>query len=87
MSEVECRVYRSERHEGMYLYVAADCELAEVPEDLLKRFGAATEVMSLALSTQRKLARVDVNSVMRALRETGYFLQLPPRPGTETGQG
>ncbi len=81
MSGETCTVYRSERHEGMYLYVASGCALAELPEALLQRFGTATAVMELELGPERTLARVDINSVRRALGETGYFLQLPPQPG------
>ena len=35
--------------------------------------------MSLKLSTDRELARVDVNKVLENLAEQGFYLQLPPK--------
>ena len=34
-----CNIYRSEKEEGMYLYVDKKDELLSIPEDLLKKFG------------------------------------------------
>ena len=36
--------------------------------------------MTLALSLDKKLARADVAKVLEAIREQGYYLQLPPSP-------
>ena len=49
-----------------------------LPESLHKRIGRTELVMELDLHPDRKLARVDVVQVIAALREQGYFLQLPP---------
>ena len=73
-----CRIFRSSRHEGMYLYVDAKEGLDRVPADLLQRFGEPVEAMSLLLTAQKRLARADVTEVMRQLAENGYYLQLPP---------
>ena len=62
----------------MYLYVRQGFEVEELPDALAKRVGQLTEVMSLSLSTERKLARVDVNNVMQALADQGFYLQMPP---------
>ncbi len=75
---LECLVYRSSRQTEMYLYLRADVAVDTLPEPLLKRLGALSEVMKLDLSPTRKLARVDVNAVIEQLRERGYFLQMPP---------
>jgi uncharacterized protein YcgL (UPF0745 family) len=75
-----CDVYRSDRHEGMYLYVDRERGLAEVPEALLARFGPPQLALTLALSPERRLARVDAGEVLREIDSNGYFLQLPPRP-------
>lgn len=74
-----CRVYRCSRQSEMYLYLRADLPPEQLPEVLLQKAGRLTEVMSLQLHAQRKLARVDVRSVMQRLREEGWYLQMPPR--------
>ncbi len=81
--KVLCSVYRSSRNEGMYLYVDKKEELARVPEALLQTFGKPELAMSLALYPERKLARADVNKVLEALVQTGFYLQMPPKPEAE----
>lgn len=71
-------IYRSSREEGLYLYVPHEEAFTRVPETLLQQFGKAELAMSLELQPERKLARADTGKVMQQLRETGYYLQLPP---------
>lgn len=73
-----CWIYRSGKKEEMYLYAASEDGLDELPEELMKMFGSATLVMQLDLHEERTLARVDVAVVMAALKENGYYLQMPP---------
>ncbi len=75
-----CTIYRSAKHEGMYLYVEKKEDLSRVPEALLKRFGRPERAMTLLIEPTRKLARVDTQSVLAALDEEGFYLQLPPKP-------
>jgi uncharacterized protein YcgL (UPF0745 family) len=75
-----CSIYRSSRVEDMYLYVDKKEDLARVPEDLLKTFGKPELAMTLALSPERKLARADVNKVLEAIAQKGFYLQMPPKP-------
>lgn len=77
--KIICSVYRSSRVEGMYLYVDKKDELARVPEDLLKSVGKPELAMTLALYPERKLARADVNNVLQAIAENGFYLQMPPK--------
>jgi hypothetical protein len=74
-----CSIYRSEKNEGMYLYVDKAEGLTRVPEALLLRFGKAELAMTLLLHPERKLARADVATVLQAIADNGFFLQLPPR--------
>lgn len=72
----------------MYLYVHVDTKLEDLPEDLMQLVKQLTHVMDLELSEHRKLARVDVNEVMNALEDKGYFIQMPPdsiRPNLHYG--
>lgn len=73
-----CTIYKSPKKEGMYLYVNKDEDLARVPQTLLNSFGSPQQVMVLALTPERKLARVDRAEVERQVLEQGFFLQLPP---------
>ncbi len=79
-----CTVYRSARHEGMYLYVPKSEDLSRVPEALLQRFGKAELAMTLLLHPERQLARVDVGKVLDELQDQGFYLQMPPRPDEYT---
>jgi uncharacterized protein YcgL (UPF0745 family) len=75
-----CSIYRSSKHEGMYLYVDKSEDLERVPAQLLKRFGKPEFAMALLLHPERELARVDVQKVLLEIDEQGFFLQIPPRP-------
>jgi uncharacterized protein YcgL (UPF0745 family) len=75
-----CSIYRSSKHEGMYLYVDKSEDLERVPAQLLKRFGKPEFAMTLLLHAERELARVDVQKVLIEIEEQGFFLQIPPRP-------
>ncbi|AKH69751.1 hypothetical protein IMCC21906_02081 [Spongiibacter sp. IMCC21906] len=75
-----CAIYRSKRHDGMYLYVDKQEALGRVPEELLRRFGQAEFSMTLLLHPERRLARADVSKVMAAITDNGFYLQLPPEP-------
>jgi uncharacterized protein YcgL (UPF0745 family) len=76
---LECWIYRSPRKDEMYLYVCCEDDFSAVPEPLLKRFGTPQRVMNLTLSPERKLAREDVNQVLKNLQSQGFHLQMPPK--------
>ena len=80
MSKQICKIYRSSKNEAMYLYVDHQEDLNRIPEPLLQRFGKPKLAMTLALSLDKKLARADIAKVLEAIREQGYYLQLPPSP-------
>ena len=76
-----CVVYRSERKEGCYLYLphpSGEEALNKLPDALRQQLGKLTQVMPLKLNRDKKLANADVNNVLQALRDPGYYLQLPP---------
>lgn len=78
MSKQLCKIYRSAKKEGMYLYVDRKDDLSRIPEVLLQRFGKPELAMTIALSPERKLARADVDKVLAAIAEQGFYLQMPP---------
>ncbi|MDC0598821.1 YcgL domain-containing protein [Gammaproteobacteria bacterium] len=73
-----CIIYRSSRETELYLYIDKNIGLDKVPEDLLTRMGNMSEVMTLLITPEKKLARVKSVQVLEDIKEKGYFLQLPP---------
>lgn len=82
-----CRIYKSPRRDEMYLYVDRERALADVPAELLERFGEPIEVMTLVLTPTRKLARADVTEVLASIEQRGFYLQLPPAPDSARQTG
>jgi uncharacterized protein YcgL (UPF0745 family) len=80
---MQCAVYKSLRQFDYFLYVRSADGFARVPAALRQLLGRLEKIMDVELHAQRKLARADVVEVMRQLDEQGYYLQMPPRAGTE----
>ncbi|WP_421865760.1 YcgL domain-containing protein [Motiliproteus sp.] len=76
--KVICSVYKSPKKSDMYLYVDKKEGLARVPETLLEMFGTPKEAMTLLVTPGKKLARVEAPKLLAALRDPGYYLQMPP---------
>lgn len=72
------QVYRSSRRDGMYLFVDRKDDLQEVPQALLEDFGRPEPSLVLHLTPERRLQRATAPEVLAAIREKGYFLQMPP---------
>jgi hypothetical protein len=75
---MNCKIYRSLKKDEMYLYLDAEADLDDLPEGLRRIVGRLELAMELELTPERKLARADVNDVLRNIREKGYHLQVPP---------
>lgn len=74
-----CSIYKSAKKQGAYLYIEKKDDFSSVPKDLMAMFGTPTMVMVVNLAG-RTLASVDVEKVKTAIKEDGFFLQLPPPP-------
>ena len=72
-----CNIYRSDTKVGMYLYLANDKQMDDLPEELLKLIGKYTHAMELDLSDKTKLANEDIKKVKSNLKDQGYHVQLP----------
>ncbi|MDR7342663.1 MAG: YcgL domain-containing protein [Pantoea sp.] len=73
-----CVIYRSPQRDQTYLYVEKKDDFSRVPEELLRGFGKPRLAMVLPLERTTKLANADIEKVKLALKEQGYYLQLPP---------
>lgn len=89
LKERNCRIYRSSRKRELYLYLDEGALLEDLPEGLRRDLGTLTEIMTLAIGPQRRLARAQARQVLEAIEKQGYFLQLPPSmdPGVFTHGG
>ncbi|MGJ8647822.1 MAG: YcgL domain-containing protein [Marinomonas colpomeniae] len=72
------QVFRSSKHDGMYLYVEKSLGLKDIPEELMTRFGKGISAMTMLLTPESKLARATPENVIKGIREKGFYLQLPP---------
>lgn len=79
---MKCLIFRCSKKSEMYLYLpwqeAEEALLAGLPEGLRQLTGNLERVMELELGSDRKLARANVNDVMAALADKGFYLQMPP---------
>jgi uncharacterized protein len=73
-----CEIFKSSRKDEMYLYVDKRQGFAGIPEALLERFGKPVSTMTLILTPDKPLARAKASDVIAAIREKGFYLQLPP---------
>jgi len=82
---IPLEVYRSSRHDLMYVYVPArpdvetpSADLSLLPEALIERFGSPIYTLSFELTVDRNLAAADPELVRAAINEQGFYLQMPP---------
>lgn len=81
-------VYKSLRQADAYLYLRARDAFELVPEAVSARLGELAFVLEVALTPERRLARVDASLVREALAGPGWFVQLPPTaPPPERADG
>lgn len=73
-----CEVFRSPRRSETYLYVDKSAGYKDLPEALLEQFGEPESVMTLLLTPEKRLARVDATEVLARIESQGYYLQMPP---------
>lgn len=83
---IAVRVYASRVHPDTYLFVAADDDLARVPEALRARLEPLREALELELDSETRLAQAEAADVLAQLHSEGFYLQLPPPLDSGTTQ-
>lgn len=73
-----CEILKSSRKDEMYLYIDKQKGLSSVPDTLMDTFGKPVPVLTMILTADKKLARVNAADVMEAIQEQGFYLQMPP---------
>lgn len=62
----------------MYIYVAQQDGLSKIPDPLAEIFTRPEKAMTLILSPEKNLGRASSKDVMTAIKEQGFYLQMPP---------
>ncbi len=75
---MNCFVYRSNKKQGMFLYLRDKDDFSCVPESLLKLLGETSYSFEFDLSKERKLVKTEAQEVIKTMQENGYFLHMPP---------
>jgi len=75
-----CSIYKTNKKEGMYLFISRRDDFSQVPETLLSMFGQPKLVVTMNLTETRKLQFADTEKVLENLTTTGFYLQMPPPP-------
>ncbi|MFT7413989.1 MAG: hypothetical protein ACI9FO_000644 [Methylophagaceae bacterium] len=72
-------IYKSSRKSGLYIYITQKDDFSEVPQALYDSMGKEPIfVMEIELTAERKLARENVETVLKNLETKGFHLQIPP---------
>ncbi len=74
---MQAYVYKSQRKQDTYVYLAKRDTFDALPAALLAQLGALTFVIEVSLDAQRKLAQADAAQVREALAGRGFYLQMP----------
>ena len=77
---MQAYVYKSQRKQDTYVYLAARDDFSVVPEALKASLGPLSFVLEVALTPDRRLALADADVVRAHLAERGFHLQMPPPP-------
>lgn len=75
---MQCFVYKSLRKAETYVYLREADGFDVLPAPIAAQLGTLGFVIEIELSSQRKLARENVDAVMVNLHAQGYHLQWPP---------
>jgi uncharacterized protein YcgL (UPF0745 family) len=61
----------------MYIYLAEEDVFNNVPKEIFNSLGIVAFSMELEITPETRLAREDIETVLKNLEEHGFHLQLP----------
>ncbi|WP_439328413.1 YcgL domain-containing protein [Lonepinella sp. BR2357] len=73
-----CAIYKSNRKDGMYLYVEKRDQFEAVPLSLRQIFGPPVFVMLFNLMGEKSLKQANNQEVFSQIKQQGFYLQMPP---------
>ena len=78
MTPLNVSAFRSPKKDELYLFVLQEDGLEKLPNELLVMFGEPSHVIDFELTPEKKLAREDTATVLEAIHQKGYYMQMPP---------
>ena len=72
-----CFIYRCSLKPDMYIYLAEEDVFDNVPKEIFNSLGIVEFSMELEIAPDTRLAREDIETVLKNLEEHGFHLQLP----------
>lgn len=79
-AEIECAVYKSIKKDETYVFIPTTMKLSDLPDELLKILGKAEKIMSLKITSKKKMARGTGADIMKSIDKQGFHLQVPAKP-------
>ena len=76
---MQAYVYKSQRKDDTYVYLAQRDAFTQLPEPLRSQLGPLRFVLEVALTPERRLARGDTAVVRENLATRGFHIQFPPQ--------
>ena len=76
-------IYRCSLKPDMYIYLAEEDVFDNVPKQIFNSLGIVEFSMELEITTDKKLAREDTETVLSNLEEHGFHIQLPANDSLE----
>ena len=70
-------IYRCSLKQDMYIYLAEEDVFDNVPKEVFNSLGIVEFSMELEITPDTRLAREDIETVLKNLEEHGFHLQLP----------
>ena len=71
-----CFIYRCSLKPDMYIYLAEEDVFDNVPKEIFNSLGIVEFSMELEITPDTKLAREEIETVLKNLEEHGFHLQL-----------
>ena len=70
-------IYSGSERDGMYVWVASEDGLDDVPVPVRRQLGRPALAMSIELTPDRKLSQEDAVTVLANIDRQGFHLQMP----------
>jgi len=80
IKKIDCTVYKSLKKDETYVFIPESSTLADLPIELISVLGKTEEVMRLALTPEKKMARGNADEIMKSIQNQGFHLQMPENP-------
>jgi hypothetical protein len=77
-------IYRCSSKPDLYIYLAEEDVFDNVPRAIFNTLGIVEFAMELEITSDTRLAREDVGTVMNNLNKHGFHIQLPGDESIET---